>query len=270
MLKSINGWFWPAGTPVEEMIDQASEAGFEAVELTYGGDRELGPNTTHSDCRRITEQFADRRLNVASVACADFWQTCYSDPDPAKRAAAADLTLRTMDLASWCGTDAILVVPAVVGTIGGKAPVCGYEDAMWRVYDALCRLAPEAEARGVKIGVENVWNKFLMSPLEARELIDRVNSPWVGIYFDVGNVLAFGFSEDWIDLLGGRIVRVHLKDYDLDKGGLEGFCPLLEGSVNWPAVMAALRDANYDGPLTYEGGGDIADVAEQVGKIAAM
>jgi hexulose-6-phosphate isomerase len=114
-----------------------------------------------------------------------------------------------------------------------------------------------------------VWNRFLLSPLEAADLIDRVNSPHVGFYFDTGNVLTYGYPEDWIATLGGRIARVHIKDYDLSRPGPAGFCDLGEGSVNWPAVIQGLRDVGYAGPLTYEGGGVATDVARRMRNILA-
>jgi L-ribulose-5-phosphate 3-epimerase len=140
----------------------------------------------------------------------------------------------------------------------------GYADALQRTFEALAALRNEAEARQVAIAIENVWNRFLLSPVEFAGLIDRVGSPFVGAYFDVGNVVAFGFPEDWIATLGTRIKRVHAKDYDAAKAGLAGFCPLGEGSVDWPRVTAALREVGYDGPLTYEGGGDPADVLRRL------
>jgi L-ribulose-5-phosphate 3-epimerase len=119
------------------------------------------------------------------------------------------------------------------------------------------------------IAIENVWNRFLLSPVEFANLIDRVGSRFVGAYFDVGNVVAFGFPEDWVATLGERIKRVHAKDYDAAKAGLAGFCPLGEGSVDWAKVTAALREVGYAGPLTFEGGGDPVDICRRLQKILA-
>jgi hexulose-6-phosphate isomerase len=113
-------------------------------------------------------------------------------------------------------------------------------------------LAPEAERLGVSILVENIWNKFLLSPLEMRSLIDQVGSPRVGALLDTGNLIAFGYPEQWIRILGQRIKEVHLKDYRESVGGVGGFVGLLEGDVNWPEVMAALEEVGYDGFLTAE------------------
>ncbi len=173
-----------------------------------------------------------------------------------------------LDRAAWIGTDAILVVPAVVGRAGDATPTTRYADALNRTYDALAQLRFEAEDRGVRIALENVWNRFLLSPIETAGLIDRLATPWIGVYFDTGNVMPFGYPEDWIATLGPRIVRVHLKDYALARPGPDGFCPLGEGDVNWPAVITALKThAGYKGPMTYEGPGDPNEIAQRLDTI---
>ncbi len=142
---------------------------------------------------------------------------------------------------------------------------------LWRGRWTFCRqLAGDADDRGVHIGIENVWNRFLLSPVEMRDLIDRVNSPWVGAYFDIGNAMAFGYPQDWIRTLGRRIIRVHAKDYDLTRPGTAGFdCPLGDGSVDWPAVMAALHEVQYEGPMTFEGPGEPVRIAARLKRIVS-
>jgi len=172
-----------------------------------------------------------------------------------------------MDRAAWLGAEAILIVPAVVGRWNSKDPQVSYADALHRTHDALRRLVPEAEARGVGLAMENVWNRFLLSPIEWRDLVDRVNSPYVGVYFDVGNVMPFGYPQDWITILGHRILRMHFKDYDLSKSGTDGFVPVGDGDVNWAAVVAALSDAQYDGPIIHEGKGDLQEIRGRMDRV---
>ena len=174
------------------------------------------------------------------------------------------MLLRLLDQAAALGAGSVLVIPAVVGRYDEPAPRVTYAHAMHATSEALCRLRHAAEERRVSLAIENVWNRFLLSPVEAAGLIDRINSPYVGLYFDTGNIMPFGYPQDWIDTLGGRIARVHMKDYDLAKPGRDGFCPLGEGSVDWPAVIGALRSAGYDGPLTYEGGDDPAEMVRRI------
>ncbi len=107
-------------------------------------------------------------------------------------------------------------------------------------------LSKIAEQYQVNIGIENVWNKFLLSPLEMRDFIDKIGSKYLGSFFDVGNILAFGYPEHWIRILGKRIKKVHIKDFRKDIGNVTGFTSLLEGDVNWPAVMQALKEIGYN------------------------
>ena len=113
--------------------------------------------------------------------------------------------------------------------------------------EAVKKLAPIAEEYGVQIGLENVWNKFLLSPLEMRSFIDAVGSRWVGAYFDTGNVVYSGYPEQWIKILNKRIFKVHFKDYRRNPGGLNAFVDLLAGDVDWKAVRAAFEAIGYEG-----------------------
>lgn len=270
MKKSINGWTFPGQTPIAEIASTIKAAGFQAFEPTIGLDGELTVTTDEPACRALGESIRNAGLEVASLACGLFWQASYSSADPADRQQAKDWTIAGLERAAWLGTDALLVVPGLVGHF--KEPTvlkCSYADALNRAFDALCELAPVAEKHGVVIAIENVWNQFLLSPVEIADLIDRVNSPWVRVYLDVGNVLKFGFPHDWINILAGRISRIHLKDFNLSIATLEGFCPLGDGDVDWLAVMTALKQIGYDGPLTYEGPGEPADIAARIDRILA-
>lgn len=268
MQVAINAWTFPAGMDAKAVATAAAQAGFEAVELTMGTEGLLTTQTPQAQCAEIARVFTDAGLRIASLATDLFWQFHYAHESPTARQQARELTRVGLDMAGWLGTDALLVVPAVVGRWNDPVPQVAYADALARSLDMLSSLSGEAEDRGVYIAIENVWNRFLLSPVEMCDLIDKVNSPWVGAYFDIGNAMAFGYPQDWIRTLGRRIIRVHAKDYDLDKPGVAGFdCPLLAGSVNWAAVAAALRDVQYDGPLTYEGPGEPAWIARQLKRI---
>ncbi|MDN5276055.1 MAG: L-ribulose-5-phosphate 3-epimerase [Clostridiales bacterium] len=121
-----------------------------------------------------------------------------------------------------------------------------------RALEAFMQLKEEAEATKVSICLENVWNKFLLSPLEMRDFIDKINSPYVGVYLDVGNVIYTGYPEHWIRILGKRIKKVHFKDFRRKVGTLEGFVDLLAGDVNFPEVMQAFKEVGYDDYVTAE------------------
>jgi hexulose-6-phosphate isomerase len=268
MFSSINGWTLAADMPIAQAARTAREAGFAGFEPTLNIAGELTPTTDEPTCRRIGDEIRAAGLQVVSLASALFWQTHYTHPDPVVRQAAIELTIACLDRARWLGADCLLVVPGVVRR--DKEPgqlVCGYADALSRSYDALRQLMPEAERRGVVIALENVWNGFLLSPVELCDFIDRINSPWIGAYFDVGNVLKFGMPEDWIRTLGPRIARVHVKDFKVAMGTPAGFVPPGDGDADWPAILECLRQVGYDGPLTVEGPGDPADLHRRIDTI---
>jgi hexulose-6-phosphate isomerase len=269
MYAAVNAWTFPEADSVDDQLQAAAAAGFQGVELVLGAAEPLQPNTPLSEFTRLAGLAGRLGLRLAGLATGLFWEFNYASPAKADRQRACDLTLQMLDRAAAAQAGAILVVPALVGRSDDARPQVAYADALQRTAEALAELRHEAEARGVAIALENVWNRFLLSPGEAADLIDRINSPYVGFYLDTGNVLAYGYPEDWIATLGGRIARVHAKDYDVSRPGPAGFCPLGQGSVNWPAVIRELRACGYDGPLTYEGTGDPAEACRRLRNILA-
>lgn len=267
MYAAINTWTFPEQTRPGEQIMAAASAGFSGIELVVSVDGALRFDSPSSECAALARQAQDCGIRICGLASAAFWKINYGSHDEAVRRQACELTLHALDRAAELRAEAILVIPAVPCRYDEYRMQVRYSDALKRTLEGLLSLRSEAEARQVAIAIENVWNRFLLSPVEFAQLIDRVGSPFVGAYFDVGNVVAFGFPEDWIATLGRRIKRVHAKDYNVTKGGLSGFCPLGEGSVDWLKVAAALREVGYDGPLTYEGGGDLADIRRRLLKI---
>jgi hexulose-6-phosphate isomerase len=158
-----------------------------------------------------------------------------------------------IDAAAAVGTDAVLVIPGAVDIFFNPAmPVVDYQDCMSRARDGIAAVLPAAEKAGVRMGIENVWNRFLLSPLELVRFIDQFESRFVGSYFDVGNVMLTGYPEQWIRALGKRIARVHFKDFKRAAGTVAGFVDILSGDVNWPEVVAALKEVGYDGFCTAE------------------
>ena len=262
MYPALNAWTFSDEISPTQQLAAATQAGFAGIELVLSEAGPLRPDTPPREFAELARQATDAGLCITSLATAIFWDCNYASPDEPDRQRARDLTLRMLDRAAAARADAILVVPA-----DGDRLLVPYAEAMRRTHGALQTLRHEAEARGVALAIENVWNRFLLSPMEMCELLDRINSPYVGAYFDIGNVMTIGFPQDWIRLLGGRIVRVHAKDYDVRQSGRAGFCPLGEGSVDWPAVIDALQAVDYDGPLTYEGEGEPAEICRRLKNI---
>jgi hexulose-6-phosphate isomerase len=192
-------------------------------------------------------------VELPSLATGLYWSYSLTSNDSAVRQKARDIALRQLETAAVLGADTILVVPGAVGVdFIPNHPVVDYAAAYDRSLEALTALKGRAEALRIHIGLENVWNKFLLSPLEMRDFIDRIDSPYMGAYLDVGNVIPTGYPEHWTAILNHRIRKVHFKDFRRAVGTLPGFVDLLAGDVNYPAVMAALGKAGYDGYVIAE------------------
>lgn len=232
----------------------AKEAGFDGFEPAFNEKGPISLESTEAELQGYRKLADDIGIELASLASGLYWQYPMTAEDPAIRAKSLEITRAQLKAAKALGVDAILVVPGYVQAFNPKETPVPYDVAYDRALAGLKSLAPYAEELGVTIGVENVWNKFLLSPLEMRDFIDKIGSPCVKAYFDIGNVIQTGFPEQWIDILGSRIVRCHCKDYKASVGTLSGFVDLLAGDVNYPAVMEALARIGYDGYITAEMG----------------
>lgn len=259
------------GVPVVEAAAVARRAGFGAIELNIAEHGEVALGTTDADARKLRTAVEGEGVLIGGLAGGLYWRYPPTADDPATRRKAQEIARRQLALAAALGAGAILVVPGQVGALTGESMV-RYDIAYERAQEFLSLLAPEAESAGVDLAIENVWNKFLLSPLEMRRMVDGASSHRVGVYFDVGNVLLFGYPEHWIEILGKRIRRIHLKDFRRSVGTLDGFVEVGSGDVNWEAVGVALRQVAYEGPLTVEapppraGESDIRAYATRIGE----
>jgi L-ribulose-5-phosphate 3-epimerase len=228
----------------------AKEAGFASVE----------PSTIYDDATlgEYAKAAEKHELPVDAIVCSKHWSKPLSDADPAVFNETMEDMRLSMKNVKELGGDMVLLVPAVVN------PATRYQDAWTRSVERIKILAEDAERMNITIGIENVWNKFLLSPLEAAAFIDEIDSKYIQFWFDVGNVVQFGYPEDWIRTLGKRIARVDIKDF---KRNGNSFCKLQEGDVDWPAVMAAFDEVGYEGHIAAEvAGGDLAYLTEFVSK----
>ncbi len=238
---------------IEEAMQEAKNAGFEAIELAIAGKGVLTENATSSQCEDIVAAAENIGIEISGLAGGESWSYSPSANDPAVRQRIIDFTKKALRVAGWLGVDAYLYIPGAVDVFFlPAAEVVSYDVCYERAAESLRQLLPAAEDSGVTLCVENVWNKFLLSPLEMRAFIDSFGSRKVAAYFDVGNVLLTGYPDQWIRILGDRIKRVHVKDFDRSVGTMEGFVDLLEGDVDFDAVRKALTEAGYDGYCTAE------------------
>jgi hexulose-6-phosphate isomerase len=246
----------PKDRSYAERFALARDVGFAGIEMQT--------ITRGEEAAEIREAALKTGLRVHSVMNQDHWKLPLSSADPEmvnRSIAGMETSLRNAAL--W-GADAVLLVPAVVDA------ATSYRDAWTRSQRVIReRLLPMARDLKVVIAVEEVWNKFLLSPLEFARYVDEFESPWVRAYFDVGNVVFYAYPQDWIRTLGSRIVKVHLKDFNLDRqNGRFTWKNIGEGDIDWPEVRRALAEIKYAGFVTTElQAGDEAYLRDLVGRL---
>lgn len=213
------------------------DLGFDGVELD-------SPNDL--DPKEILEARDKTGLLIPGVVNSFHWKYPLTDPDPKVRETCLNSMIKSLNDCKLYGGTTVLLVPGVVNA--GTS----YQDAYKRAKTEIKKLIPVAKKTGIKIALENVWNNFLISPVEAARFVDEINHPLVGWYFDVGNILRYGWPEHWIETLGKRIMKVDIKEFSRkkqqDEGLWKGFdVELMDGDCNWPVVNKALAKVGYSG-----------------------
>lgn len=246
----------PGDLSNEERMKLAKACGFDGIEAP--------PITDLKECEAMRSAAKAAGIEIHSVIYGG-WGKPLCAADPKDREESIQAAIDGLKGAKAMGADTLLLVP---GRVTEDMP---YKDVYERSQKSIRKIAPVAAELGVVVAVENVWNAFLLSPLEFARYIDEIKSPYVKAYFDVGNVIgAWGFSQDWIRTLGKRIQKLHVKDFKLDG---RQWTNLLDGSVNWKEVRKAIGEVGFNGYMTAElGGGDEAylkDVAARMDKIIA-
>src|ERR1700676_2471593 len=238
----------PAELSILDRFQLARDTGFEQTECG-----------TTDDERQAAEILAASKktgIRIHSVMNRDHWKYPLSSRDPDVVAKSMEGLKTSFRNASLWGADTVLVVPAVVN------PETSYQQAWERSQAQIRKMLPLAEEVKVILAVEEVWNKFLLSPLEMARYVDEFQSPWVRSYFDVGNVVLYGYPQDWIRTLGKRIVKLHIKDFSFRedrtiKKRVADCVNLRDGDIDWEEVYRALGEMGYQGAATValEGGG---------------
>jgi hexulose-6-phosphate isomerase len=233
----------PNTASILERFQIAKAAGFERIECP----------TTRSQADAESMKAASEKvgLPIHSVMNMDHWKYPFSSPDPAvveKSLDGARVSIRNAHL--W-GAETVLLVPGVVNA------QTTYHEAYVRSQPAIRKLLPLAQELNVTLALEEVWNKFLLSPLEFAHYIDEFDSPKIRAYFDVGNVVLYGYPQDWIRTLGKRIAKLHIKDFSFRRDPaihklVADWVPLGEGDIDWNAIYAALKEIGYHGTATVE------------------
>src|SRR5690606_33625694 len=251
--------------PLLDKLKLIKDLGFDGVEFNSPVDFNL---------KELLEAKEKTGILFPSTVNKDHWSKPLSDPDPSVREFIVDSITKSLEETKELGGDTVLVVPGVVND------KVSYEAAYNTALASIRKLIPVVERTGVRIGLENVWNNFIISPLEAKQLVDTINHPLIGFYFDIGNILRYGWPEHWIETLNKRIVKLHIKEFSRkkmnDEGLWKGFeVELTEGDIDWKAVMDSLRKTDYQGEwmVAEVRGGDrkrLAQISEQMDRIIAM
>ena len=222
---------------IKDALQLCRDIGYDGLEILLTESGELTMASGSSDYAAIQRMSSTAGVEVTSICGAGD----LTDNDPAVRDAYKAQIRKMLEAAEELGLDTVLVTG---GRNNEKVP---YDVAYERQLAALQELAPEAERRKVNIGLENIWNKLLISPLEFRDFLDKIGSDFVGCYFDTGNVVLYGYPEQWIRILGKRIKKIHFKDFRMDHNDRRyEWSQLMQGQVDWPAVMREIRAIGYD------------------------
>ncbi|ASJ16517.1 xylose isomerase [Thermococcus chitonophagus] len=237
----INCWSFPKAFPIERALKAAKEIGYDGYEVGLGLDdfEKFGKDEFKARFRHIKETSESLDIEIPSVATGLFWKyNPITNTEDALRVIKAEC-----EAASLVDAKIILVVP------GSGVSNVSYEEHFEKAADFIQKASAIAEDYGVSIGLENVWNRVFAGPLEFKMLLDTINRDNVGAYFDVGNTLPHSLPEHWIEVLGEKILQVHVKDFNLVE--LKFGIPL-SGSINWEAVRSSLEKANYKGYILPE------------------
>ena len=263
MKKSLKYGMVQVDGSVEDKFRLLKEIGYDGVELD-------SPSGLDED--EVLRARDETGLLIPGVVDSVHWQKTLSDPDPNVRGEGRRGLETAINQCARYGGTTVLLVPAVVNKN------VTYDQAYERSQDEIRKVLPLCDETGIKIAIENVWNNFLLSPMEAARYVDEFENPNIGWYFDVGNIVNYGYPEQWVRILGPRLFKLDIKEFSRQKRNDEGLwkgfqVKLLEGDCDWPAVMQAIDDIGYNGWGSAEvGGGDEArlrDIAERMDRIYA-
>lgn len=251
MKKGINLWSlnWPnltKGLSSRELASKIKEIGYDGVELVFDDNYFDPTKKSREEIKKFADDFVLEGLEIPSVATGVFWKYNLGSNDESTRKKGIEYGKAGIRMANAVGAKSILVVPAVA------SPAIPYEKVYENSVRSIKELGSYAKDFGVTVAIENVWNKFLYSPMEFKKFIQDVGLDNVKVYLDVANLMAIAYPENWIHTLKGMISNVHAKDFDVNVGNITGFRHLLKGSVDWKKVAKLLSEAGFNGFLTLE------------------
>ncbi len=247
MRKAIMTGCFPSGTSLERQFRVAASAGFAGIEIGLAREGFFSVDGDRADVDAVAHLAHDTGVTISGMLAGPLGHVPPTSNDESARAEARRIARRSIEVAAALGVDTLLVVP---GRVEADVP---YGVAWDRAVAFVRDLLPDIERHGVHLAIENVWNRMIYTPVEMRHFIETVGHPRVGAYFDAGNHAAYGWPHHWPPVLGDLIRRVHVKGFNTNAGATwPGFVRLLDGTIDWPAVMASLRAIGYDGWVTIE------------------
>jgi len=267
MKVGVTALMLPREWSFKEMLENVTADGYDALELILHEDGWFSLQSSERELKDLARQAQDAGVELVSVCPV----TCglpfnMMTNDASVREASINTAVECMRVSAGAGIGTVLWI------LGSLTPELYYDEAYENALGAMHKVAPVAEDMGVKLAIEYVWNKFLLSPLEFAKYVDEFNDPWLKAYIDVGNMIQFGFAQDWLRTVGKRIVKIPLKDFKRKENRFTA--TLLEGDVNWRQVRKALDEIGYHGYMTTElDPGDeayLTDLAQRIDKIIAM
>lgn len=260
--KGLGYWMIKEELSVLDKFKLVKDLGFDGIEFNSPLDIPI---------KELLDARDKTGIEIPSTVNKDHWGKPLSDPDAEVRSFIIKSIGQSLEETKKLGGDTLLVVPGVVND------KVSYQTAYNNALDSIKKLIPYAEKTGIKIGLENVWNNFILSPIEAKDFLDKINHPLVGWYFDLGNILRYGWPDHWLEVLGDKVFKLHVKEYStkiMNEGGVgKGFnVELTKGDVNWAKVMETIKKINYKGEyMTLEvNGGDrtvLQKLSEQLDQI---
>ena len=234
-----------------EKFQAAKEAGFAGIEMNAPG----------MNVEETKKAIASASFPVDGTVCSSHWQIRHTSPKTEEREKALQTLIQAIRDTRAVGGHTVLLV---VGH--GKD---GEEAEIWkRAQENIGKAVPVAAKEGVAIAIENVWNHFLydhsgdanQTADKFVKFVDELNSPWVGMQFDIGNHWKYGSMGDWIRALGKRVIKLDLKGFSRAKNN---FTKIGEGDLDWKDVRLALKEINYTGWAAAEvGGGNLERLKE--------
>ena len=253
MKKAVNQWAFPGNFSIPDIIQLAGKHRFDGIELCPDEEGIFPLKIEQHKLKEWKVLSEEKNLKICSIASGLHWKYNLASPNSETRKKAIDVAKRLIEIASILEAKSILLIPGFVNVPWDpSSEVVPYETAYENSRLSISEIAQFAADAKVSLGLENVWNKLFLSPLEFRNFIDNFNNQWVRVHFDTANVLISGYPEQWIEILEKRIITIHVKDFKLSVGNINGFCLPLEGDVNWPAVMKSLNKVDYDDFLIAE------------------